>query len=1051
MLTSVFLFGGFFVFMKIAYAAANHLVISQIQITGGQGKTDNDFVELYNPVDEAVDIGGWQLMKKNIEGTTSSIRQFPSGKIISIHGYFLWANSNSDYASSIGADEKSGASITENNSLALFDKNDNLIDAVAWGSNHQNPFEEKIPFPLNQLANQSLVRLPNNSEGNGQDTDDNSIDFFIVSSSPRSSSFPAVPPLPQSDPEPPPPPSVDPLAPTSTLENYLVKINEIYSNPTTSTEKEWVEIYNSSTSTIDLIGWTLFDGTGVIASPTTTINSSSFYAIEWSGSKLNNDGDIIVLKNPQGGIVDQVCFGVWTNGCAGDKPSAPDKSNTLARVINGVDTYNNKNDFAETTTVTKNASNIITAPAVENSQGANAQNQINNSAPAGSSSVQNNPAAEHIFINEFVSDPNLGEEEWVELYNDSAAAADLTGWFLEEGSEEETRVAGVIAPRGFFLIKSPKGNLNNSGDIISLFEQSGRLVDKVAYGKWNDGNIADNAPVSYDNKSVGRRDYLKPGIEKDLFGVTALPTPVARNIFPSAVSEQNNLLVEILTDGVQNNVILSEFLPNPIGADKDGEYLELQNIGAQEIDLKNWQIGNSAGRKYRFSSSTIMSAKSFLVIKRKISGLSLKNSDEEIKLYNAAGGLVDSAAFEGAALENVSFNSASSTNRASSTVSEWKWSTVLTPGRENIISAPNTAPELLLAYPSVAEIGEEILFDASDSFDTDGDELKFFWDFGDGSKGEGESILYSYYSAKNYNITVRVEDVRGKVISKKVKISIVGQPLLGEDLANISKPRTVNSGKRKSAVLFKAVLGDVQKYSVGELIKTRGVVAVLPGVLSTQMFYLVDEAGVGLPIYSFKKDFPDLRLGDLVEVTGETGAFQGGVRLKTKQKTDMEILATEKEIFAVKLGTAEIDENRLFSLVEVEGEVLEIGRGYFILGDEQGEAKVVLKTGAGFKNNAVKEGDMVNVIGVVGQSRNVYVVQPRGLSDLKILKESAPAEKNKNAGTTEVTEKYLTATAGGITSLFLALLARGRGALAKGFVVGAIAKVAAWKKKNDLS
>ena len=44
----IFAIGGFFISGKNSFAAtADHLVISEVQITGGAGQTTNDFIEIY--------------------------------------------------------------------------------------------------------------------------------------------------------------------------------------------------------------------------------------------------------------------------------------------------------------------------------------------------------------------------------------------------------------------------------------------------------------------------------------------------------------------------------------------------------------------------------------------------------------------------------------------------------------------------------------------------------------------------------------------------------------------------------------------------------------------------------------------------------------------------------------------------------------------------------------------------------------------------------------------------------------------------------------------
>ena len=56
-----------------------------------------------------------------------------------------------------------------------------------------------------------------------------------------------------------------------------------------------------------------------------------------------------------------------------------------------------------------------------------------------------------IVINEFVSDPNPGDNEWIELYNDGIAV-DLTGWTLNDGASWTKTLSGTIGPNGFITI-----------------------------------------------------------------------------------------------------------------------------------------------------------------------------------------------------------------------------------------------------------------------------------------------------------------------------------------------------------------------------------------------------------------------------------------------------------------------------------------------------------------------------------------------------------------------------------------------------------------------
>lgn len=156
---------------------SSFILISDIQTTGGSGKSDDDFIKMYNADDSAADIGGWQLKKRTQPGTESSIRVFPSGASIASHGYFVWANSENNFASAVGANVSSTSYLSDNYSIALFDASGKIIDAVAWGSGHVNPFVEGSAYPTNPVANQILARKIVNAAM--QDTDNNAGDFEI--------------------------------------------------------------------------------------------------------------------------------------------------------------------------------------------------------------------------------------------------------------------------------------------------------------------------------------------------------------------------------------------------------------------------------------------------------------------------------------------------------------------------------------------------------------------------------------------------------------------------------------------------------------------------------------------------------------------------------------------------------------------------------------------------------------------------------------------------------------------------------------------------------
>ncbi|MEN9023346.1 MAG: lamin tail domain-containing protein [Verrucomicrobiales bacterium] len=82
-------------------------------------------------------------------------------------------------------------------------------------------------------------------------------------------------------------------------------------------------------------------------------------------------------------------------------------------------------------------------------------------------------------------------EEWIELYNRSDAAVELSGWTLDEAVRFDFPDGSIIKPNGFFVIASGadgfRGSLDNSGENILLRDQHGNPADEVRYydgGRW---------------------------------------------------------------------------------------------------------------------------------------------------------------------------------------------------------------------------------------------------------------------------------------------------------------------------------------------------------------------------------------------------------------------------------------------------------------------------------------------------------------------------------------------------------------------------------------
>lgn len=816
------------------------------------------------------------------------------------------------------------------------------------------------------------------------------------------------------------------------------------------TSNDFIELFNPTSQSINIKGYRLVKRTQTGATDTLIKSFTDSFFIPSQGYFLwaNSDFlDIPILpnattsatiaadngialrfgSNDTGSITDSVAWGEAQNTFVEGAifPQNADGGQALVR-NNNQDTNNNATDFTIAPSSPRHAE-----ASVPPAEPPNTPTPPPETPPPSSSTSSNTETSSvtncqnTILVNEIMINPedSNADYEFVELYNQTDIEKDISGWILEDSQGKTTKFTlpanTKIASHSFLTLYRPqtKITLNNSGDGVKLSDATGQICDASPH---NSG--AADEDMSYSRKNAN-------------WVWTSASTPNATNVFVETKSNSTDSSNQKTNDSTSfastaspatvtasSTIILNEFLPNPKGADAEKEFIELKNISAVAVKLDKWRLEDSSRKKFIFSSSTIIGPNEFLTIWSKDSNISLNNSNDAIKLFNSDGQIVDQTGYNESAEENFSYNRLS----ASSTV--WQWSTVPSPGVENFISEPNHPPTIIFSIPNVAEIGEDIFFDASNSADPEGDKLVFVWNFGDKTEAIGATSTHQYARAGQFKITLTANDYHANEVKERAVITIIDSGETAEDGETASSAKSNKSAAKK-------------------WLRVSGAVTVPPGLFGTQYFYLQDNNGRGLQIYMFKKDFPDLKVGDHVEAAGETSETQSGVRVKTKQKQDIKILSGKDAAMPEELAIADLSDENLGGLVKIKGEVLEPKSGKFYVADDSGEILVELKSRAGFKGQIVKEGDIVEVVGILAANKDAFKIWPRFADDIKILeskKEAAGTASSTNAPTNNL----ISATVGGLGSLLLAYVARSRAALAKGLAMAAISKVAFWKKNK---
>lgn len=103
------------------------------------------------------------------------------------------------------------------------------------------------------------------------------------------------------------------------------------------------------------------------------------------------------------------------------------------------------------------------------------------------------PLVGDVLINEFLPNPNTGNNEWIELYNTSSDVLDVSGMWLDDiasggSSPKQIPLGTVIAPGGYYVRDMGGAYLNNGGDDVRLLSADQiTIFDSFSYSSSQKG------------------------------------------------------------------------------------------------------------------------------------------------------------------------------------------------------------------------------------------------------------------------------------------------------------------------------------------------------------------------------------------------------------------------------------------------------------------------------------------------------------------------------------------------------------------------------------
>ncbi|MFZ0545856.1 MAG: ExeM/NucH family extracellular endonuclease [Candidatus Promineifilaceae bacterium] len=444
-----------------------------------------------------------------------------------------------------------------------------------------------------------------------------------------------------------------------------VVINEIMQNPAAVADGsgEWLELYNTTGSPIDIDGWTIADA------------GADSHVINNGGPLLIPAGGFLVLGNntdsgTNGGLTVDYSYGSsWFLANGDDEVILSDAS---ATEIDRVE-YDGGPNFPDPT----GASMALADPALDNNVGAN---WCEASTPYGDGDLGTPGAANdcpvavvEIVINEIMQNPAAvadGSGEWLELYNPTASDIDINGWTIADaGSDSHVVDNGgpLLVPAGGYVVLGNNTDtgtnggvtvdysygsswfLANGDDEVILSDASATEIDRVEY---------DGGP-NFPDPTGASMALADPALDNNVganwceastpYGDGDLGTPGAANDCPVAVPE----------------VVINEIMQNPAAVNDDaGEWMELYNPTAGDIDINGWTIADAGSDSHVINNGgpLLIPAGGYLVLGNNTdtgtnggvtvaysygSSWFLANGDDEVILSDSSLNEVDRVEYDG--------------------------------------------------------------------------------------------------------------------------------------------------------------------------------------------------------------------------------------------------------------------------------------------------------------------------------------------------------------------------------------------------------------------
>jgi hypothetical protein len=268
-------------------------------------------------------------------------------------------------------------------------------------------------------------------------------------------------------------------------------------------------------------------------------------------------------------------------------------------------------------------------------------------------------------------------DEWIELYNNSAATISLIGWILTDDGDINIHLAGDIAPHSYFLLERSddqaisnidadmiyRGNLRNSGETLSLLDPGGEEIDSANGdgGAWPSGNSAQRFSMERRGGGDISGNWATftgwGGRGLDAAGNPIRGTPIGMNSIhlpsPSPTLSSSTPDATSPAEYAPLTILINEVAWAGTFASSSDEWIELMSMSSSIINLEGWRLTDGGDINILLAGS--LPSHGFYLLERSddetISNItadmiytgSLNNSGDRLALFDPENNIIDTA------------------------------------------------------------------------------------------------------------------------------------------------------------------------------------------------------------------------------------------------------------------------------------------------------------------------------------------------------------------------------------------------------------------------